>query len=240
MVINPELRLTHCHKILVSNMSMTEREIAFLKVGQSENPLWIKQQKGRLTASKFKSTYTRANALKQFPESDTSNILPSILGYKLLKTTWQMMHGISKEVHAKTKYLSVMRKERHVRLSSIDPGMTVMREHPFISAYPDLDVSCDCCGDGLAEFKCPASSKDQIPTAGNLSYLEIRDGKQTVTATCISKSKVKWALLGRNTLISSYLHLKAGIMREFILIQSFGMMSLRHWFGSGISMLVQS
>ena len=64
-----------------------------------------------------------------------------------------------------------MRKERH------DHGMTVMREHPFISAYPDLDVSCDCCGDGLAEFKCPASSKDQIPTAENLSYLEIREGE---------------------------------------------------------------
>ena len=53
-------------KKLVSNMSMTEREIAFLKkntVGQSENPLWINQRKGRLTASKFKSTYTRANTL---------------------------------------------------------------------------------------------------------------------------------------------------------------------------------
>ena len=69
-----------------------------------------------------------------------------------------------------------MRKEKHVRLSFIDPGMTVMREHPFISASPDLDVSCDCCGDGLAEFKCPASSKDQIPTAENLSHLEIREG----------------------------------------------------------------
>ena len=116
-----------------------------------------------------------------------------------------MKHGISTEVHAKTKYLSVMRKQRHVRLSSIDPGMTVMREHPFISASPDLDVSCDCCGDGLAEFKCLASGKDQIPTAENLSYLKIRDGETKLkkTVTTVSKSKVKWALLGRNTLISS-------------------------------------
>ena len=135
-----------------------------------------------------------------------------------------------------------MRKERHVRLSSIDPGMTVMREHPFILASPDLDVSCDCCGDRLAELKCAASSKDQIPTAENLSYLIYQRGgnKAKKTVTTISKSKVKWALLRRNTLISSYLHLKAGIKRGFILIQSFGLMSLRHWFGSGISMLVQS
>ena len=88
-----------------------------------------------------------------------------------------MKHGISTEVRAKIKYLSVMRKQRHVRLSSIDPGMTVMREHPFISSSPDLDVSCDCCGDGLAEFKCLASGKDQIPTAENLSYLKIREGE---------------------------------------------------------------
>ena len=104
-----------------------------------------------------------------------------------------MKHGIFTEVHAKTKYLSVMRKERHVRLSSIDPGMTVIREHPFISASLDLDVYCDCCGDGFAEFKCPASSKVQIPTAENLSYLEIREGenKAKKTVTTISKSKVK-------------------------------------------------
>ena len=53
-----------------------------------------------------------------------------------------MKHGIATEVHANTKYLSLMKSERHKNFTYIDPGMTVMEEHPFISVSTDLDISC--------------------------------------------------------------------------------------------------
>ena len=70
-----------------------------------------------------------------------------------------------------------MKKDRHINFTSLDPGMPAMKDYPFISVSTDLDISCDCCGKEHAEFKCPGSIKDQIPSADNLPYLELRNGE---------------------------------------------------------------
>ena len=55
--------------------------------------------------------------------------------------------------------------------------MAVMKDYPFISVSTDLDICCDCCEKGHSKFKCPGSMKDQIPSADNLPYLELRNGE---------------------------------------------------------------
>ena len=165
---------------LINEMKLSPEEIEFLykdTVGQSANQEWLNQRKGRLTASKFKRIFTRASTLELKPDESTTSILSSILGYKIFQPSWQMKHGIGTEIHAKTRYLALLRTERHKNLKYTDPGLQVMADYPFIAASTDLDIECDCCGKGHAEFKCPASVKDQIPTSENLAYLEIRDGQ---------------------------------------------------------------
>ena len=52
-----------------------------------------------------------------------------------------------------------------------------MKTKTFIAASPNLEISCECCGQGLVEIKCPYSIKDACPDAENLNYLESVDGK---------------------------------------------------------------
>ena len=165
---------------LIASLDFTEGDVTALyknTVGQSNNSEWTEQRKGPLTASKFKSVYTRDKTLEKDPKQDPSSVLSSILSYKSLKPIWQMKHGISTEIHVKTRYISIMKKDRHINFTSLDPGMTAMKDYPFISVSTDLDLCCDCCGQWYAEFKCPGSIKDQIPSADNLPCLELRNGE---------------------------------------------------------------
>ena len=53
---------------LIASLDFTEGDVTALyknKVGQSNNSEWTEQRKGRLTASKFKSVYTRAKTLEK-------------------------------------------------------------------------------------------------------------------------------------------------------------------------------
>ena len=68
-------------------------------------------------------------------------------------------------------------KKSHKKLKSSDPGLVVMKTKTFIAVSPDLDIKCDCCGQGLVEIKCPYSIRDTSPSAENLPYLEKVDGK---------------------------------------------------------------
>ena len=79
------------------------------------------------------------------------------------------------EIHAKQCYLYLM-KPNHKKLKSEEQGLIVMSGKPFIAASPDLKVSCECYGEGLVEIECSYSIKESIPSADNLTYLQIVDG----------------------------------------------------------------
>ena len=227
---------------LIASLDFTEEDVTALyknTVGQSNNSEWTEQRKGRLTASKFKSIYTRAKTLEKDPKQDPSSVLSSILGYKPLKPTWQMKHGISTETHAKTSYISIMKKDRHINFTSLDPGMTAMKDYPFISVSTDLDICCDCCGKGHAEFKCPGSIKDQVPSADNLPYLELRNGETKLKTNSEYYFQVQgqMGVTGRTFL---YLLSKDFIRKGYNMTVTFGQMSLKSWFGSGKNMLGQN
>ena len=230
---------------LVASLDFTEGDVTALyknTVGQSNNLEWTEQRKGRLTATKFKSVYTRAKTLEKDSKQDSSSVLSIILGYKPLKSTWQMKHGISTEIHAKTRYISIMKKERHINFTSLDPGMTVIKDYPFISVSTDLDICCDCCEKGHAKFKCPGSIKDQIPSADNFPYLELRNGetKLKTNSECYFQVQGQMGVTGRTYTDFLYLLSKDIKSKGYNMTVTFGQMSLKSWFGSGKNMLGQN
>ena len=157
-------------------MTEKDRTIIFNNtIGQSAVQDWHNQRKGRITASKFHSVCTRTVSLQASLTQDPAALVSSLLGYNKVPATAAMKHGCSMEIHAKQCYLSLM-KPNHRKLKSEEQGLIVMRGKPFIAASPDLKVSCECCGEGLVEIKCPYSIKESIPSADNLTYLQIVDG----------------------------------------------------------------
>ena len=53
-------------------------------------------------------------------------------------------------------------KARHVNLEVKKCGSFINKENPFLHATPDFLVSCDCCGSGCGEVKCPVVIIDGI------------------------------------------------------------------------------
>ena len=133
-------------------------------------------RKGRITASNFYRVCTRTKNLQASEDEDVRCLISYLLGYKDIPDTAALKHGRSTEIHAKEKYLSLM-KEVHKKLKSNESGLVVMKTKTFIEASPDMEISCECCGQGLVEIKCPYSIRDTCPDAENLEYLESVDGK---------------------------------------------------------------
>ena len=91
-----------------------------------------------------------------------------------------MKHGIASERHAKKKYLSIS-KRKHNKLQLKDPGMTIMESYPYISASPDLEIKCECHGEGVVEIKCPTSiPRGESPSEENYKHLEKHNGIVTL------------------------------------------------------------
>jgi hypothetical protein len=40
-------------------------------------------------------------------------------------------------------------------------GFAINSQHPFLGATPDGIISCDCCGKGALEIKCPFKHRDK-------------------------------------------------------------------------------
>ena len=51
----------------------------------------------------------------------------------------------------------------HQGFTVAESGLFVHPDMPFIGASPDRIISCDCCGKGILEVKCPFCIKDKLP-----------------------------------------------------------------------------
>ena len=118
---------------------------------QSQSKLWFKYRAGRVTASRFKAaahtdvTQPSQSLIKQicYPES---------YGATSEAQEWGLKH----EKAARDTYCSSMVK-KHLNFTVALSGLVVHSEHPHLGASPDGVVSCDCCGLGVLEIKCPFS-----------------------------------------------------------------------------------
>ena len=68
-------------------------------------------------------------------------------------------HGKRHESDAVNAYEAAV-KTGHVNLTVKKCGLFINKEHEFLHATPDFLVSCDCCGTGCGEVKCPIVIKD--------------------------------------------------------------------------------
>ena len=157
-----------------TNLKLTEKQIVdvYEKTKQQSNSDdWFEQRRGRITASKFHQVFTRVNTLNRSLNESAEKLIQNLLLRKGFETL-AIKHGIAMEVHAKETVQRVVRKT-HTNALFKDPGMTIDGKFPFLSASPDLEVYCKCCGKFVIEIKCPYSICHLKPSAETLSYLKV-------------------------------------------------------------------
>ena len=94
------------------------------------------------------------------------------MGYKTPLQTWQIKYGINSEPYAEQKCKQFF-KNTHQNSEVSNPGMTVVKSHPFISVSPDLEIKCLCYGLGLVKIKCSVTFIGKVPSAENYEHLEV-------------------------------------------------------------------
>ena len=141
------------------DISITETqitEVEKLTRQQALDKKWFECRSGRITASKMYAvchtdTYIPSHSLIK------SISYPESYEFKSTATTW----GSDHENDALKLYKSVM-SEHHVNFTVKESGFWISLDHPFIGATPDALISCDCCGEGCVEIKCPYNIKEKF------------------------------------------------------------------------------
>ena len=64
---------------------------------------------------------------------------------------------------------------KHKNLVVSDAGLLISLDRPYIGASPDGIVSCDCCGKGVVDVKCPLCVKDGLPDASPPGFCMKKD-----------------------------------------------------------------
>ncbi|XP_069109472.1 uncharacterized protein [Argopecten irradians] len=136
---------------------------------QSKSKEWHTLRIGRITASQMKSACTSST---ETPAISTLNAICGNTSFSNKATQW----GCDHEAEALSTYKQKV-TEIHENVSVKKCGLYLTPKHPHIGASPDAIVTCDCCGNGVVEIKCPYCVKDKdLKDAGTqLNFL--RDGK---------------------------------------------------------------
>ncbi|CAN7988021.1 unnamed protein product, partial [Ixodes pacificus] len=164
-----------CDK-LASNIRV-EREVLHLiekeTRAQSSCRKWFSFRAGRVTASCAKAACSTSI-------EDPSPSLVQRICYlsKHIFTTVATTWGIDNEPRARAQYVEAM-TSRHSNFECCDSGVHISFDHQFLAATPDGVVSCDCCGAGVLEVKCPYSLRECTIielTSWNSSSITLPDG----------------------------------------------------------------
>lgn len=116
---------------------------------QNKSEVWFNQRAGRVTATKFKRvchTSLEKPSLTLIKEI----CYPIEAKFSSKSTDW----GLKNEKKALHEYEERM-KEDHINFSISDCGLIINVEYPHLAASPDSLASCECCGKGTVEVKCP-------------------------------------------------------------------------------------
>lgn len=113
----------------------------------------------------------------------TQSLIKSICYPQLFNTSTKATnYGIKHEDDAIRAYEKAM-EDKHTNLRVTRCGVIINEQHPFLHAMPDFLVTCDCCGEGCGEVKCPigiegCNFKDYA--CKKSACLESRNGKYTL------------------------------------------------------------
>jgi len=145
---------------LFQSITITNEQALILEEktrGQSSSPEWHEQRHGRLTASVFHDVWARKDS------TDPDNLVRRILyGGPDLNEVPAIRWGINNEGQAQQEYVASM-SLKHANFKCTSTGLVVNPLYPHLGASPDGLISCDCCGDGVIEIKCPYSARDCHP-----------------------------------------------------------------------------
>ena len=68
--------------------------------------------------------------------------------------------------------------KHHQGLTVEEAGLFVHPDMPFIGASPDGIITCECCGKGALEVKCPFCAKDGLPDCEDKNFcVELKEDK---------------------------------------------------------------
>ncbi|KAL3831391.1 hypothetical protein ACJMK2_023143 [Sinanodonta woodiana] len=141
--------LAYCKNVNVSVSKEESKSVELATRSQSETKLWNQFRSGRITASRMYA------ACHSSPAQPSESLIKSICNPESMKfvsaaTNW----GCSHEKDARESYCEALRT-MHENFAVEDAGFTIHPEYPLFGASPDAFVSCDCCGQGVLEIKCP-------------------------------------------------------------------------------------
>ena len=150
---NLELPYNELLKICQSiNIEITEEQIDQVQkdtIAQSSGTNFFKHRTGRIGASQSNA------AAHSDPALPSQSLIQRICYPELHKiNTKAVHHGCKHEALAIRAFEDSMKKTR-VNFKVVKCGLVINQEHPWMHATPDFLCSCDCCGQGCGEVKCP-------------------------------------------------------------------------------------
>ena len=149
--------INRCEEVTVTLSREEILQIEKATRDQSHCDAWYAQQSGRITASKMKSV------CRTDPASPSVSLIDQICypakhKFSTQATRW----GLENEETARAAYTYHM-EMYHDNFNCFCCGLVISEEYSFIAATPDAVMSCDCCGSGIVEIKCPFVTKDDDP-----------------------------------------------------------------------------
>lgn len=142
--------LAHSLKLTISQEEC--QEIEKLTRSQTASKKWFLYRKGRVTASNFKAV-VHTNIIK--PSCSLIKKLCYPVRFKAEATAYGCHH----EKTALEQYKKI-HFESHDNARYRQSGLVINTNYPYFGASPDGIVTCNCCGEGCVEVKCPFCIKD--------------------------------------------------------------------------------
>lgn len=133
-------------------LSYTQEQINFIEEntrGQSNCILWRRFRAGRITGSVFKAV-CRTSLLTP----SLSTVERICFHERCVFTSKATEYGKKNEAVALNSLFNEMSCE-HVNYEIRTTGLIINNKYSFCGVSPDAISSCDCCGEGVVEIKCP-------------------------------------------------------------------------------------
>ena len=170
------------------DMSITKEEqltVKKLTVTQSKSETSNKFISGRISDTTFKLAYNMSieNPSKAFIKRVC---YPTKMLFEPPPIKYRKIH---KSI-ARKAYVNYMNEKNHTNLKIEETGFIISLIHPELGANPDGIITCDCCGSGCLEIKCPFVLKD-----GTKSISEFAEMK----STCLTKEDNRYSLSKTHT-----------------------------------------
>ena len=174
-----------CNEIMDGGIKVTKEEALYLEETtrlQSLSLVWAQHRVGRITASRFGAVY------KARISPPPVSLIQQLMGENCLDPIKvpSLKWGIDNESIAREAYIEQMR-QCHSGFAYTPAGLFVNPEFPHLGATPDGIISCDCCGDGIIEIKCPYKYRQCDPNTVVDKDFYIKENEEDPTARALSQ-----------------------------------------------------